>query len=293
MTAYQIARFFLKYTIVALVVVSSSVGFASAVGLVVFSNGEQITKDDLNDYIEKRVDMRGMARNTFGVEAILTEMAMTRALVLEGQATGVPSAQGKTITRFDDIYGHSVFQKTVRACPSPQSMEEKREYFEANPDAFHVPAMARLSRIMLPAAVVIGGNTASETLFKWAQALSAGTDSFETYAQQAELHYGLDTQGDLGWVNLNEDMPIMRALSAARQGELLGPVAEGDFLYLFYVAGKRDARRLTWEEALPGISQRAVTYCAQQEKNKTIKNLFKKYGIQIQRDMIKQSFPVR
>lgn len=258
--------------------------------LVVFANGEMITAKDMAGYVERRVDLKAMARNEFGAESILEEMAMTRALILEGQELGIEPPDGKSIGRFDDIYAMGVYQKISSNCIAPESEKEKREFFDANPEAFRVPASARLGRIMVPSKESIDGKSAGEILLSWAQSIVLEMANFDDYAQKAERYYSLDVQGDLGWVSLVDDIPIMRALNSAKQGELVGPVFDGGYVYLFNVVAKREARQLTWDESILEVPRRAVLFCRQNEQEKIKNRLHQKYSIKIHRDLLKSSF---
>lgn len=267
--------------LISLSVVAGSANSFAEVELAEFSNGEQITVEDMNEYVAKRIDLKGLVHSAFGVESVVKEMAMTRALVLEGQYLKIEAPSGRSITRFDDIYALAVYQKLAKLCVAPESKEERRSYYESNPDAFRVSATARLGRIMLPASATINGRTSNETLLGWAQEISAGSANFQKFAQEAEKYYALDPQGDLGWVTLNDEMPIMRALVASRQGDLVGPVRDGEYLYLFLVAAKHESRQLSFDEVDLEIPLRAISYCRKNEKDKITGQLYKKYNIQL------------
>ncbi|GAB2526489.1 peptidyl-prolyl cis-trans isomerase [Simplicispira piscis] len=255
-----------------------------------FLNGEAITKDDLSAYVERRIDLRGAVRNAYGVESVLGEMALTRALSMEGESKGVPRRNGKEGDRFDDVYGQAIYQTLLPSCKRPDDPVAIRKYFDEHPDAFRVPPTARLSRVMLPKAASIEGLPASEWMLQRAQSISSKVETFEEAALRAEKVNGLDPQGDLGWVTLTEDLAIMRALASASQGEMIGPVQEGDFVYLFLVMQKREARQLAWDEAAAGVPQRAETYC-RQKANENIKDaMLKKYGFKPDQAAIKAMF---
>ncbi|MGP1691127.1 MAG: hypothetical protein ACTS6O_01345, partial [Giesbergeria sp.] len=117
--------------------------------LVSFSNGEQISKADLESYVSRRVDLVSTVRNFYGVESALREMAMTRVLVLEGIEKSVPRVAKAANERFDDHYAFTVYKTLVKTCVKPANAEEEKYYFYKNPEAFSVPASIRLSRIIL------------------------------------------------------------------------------------------------------------------------------------------------
>ena len=59
------------------------------VPLVNFGNGEVITEKDLTEYLARRVDLKAASGNASGVMTIVQEMALARALALEGAVMGI------------------------------------------------------------------------------------------------------------------------------------------------------------------------------------------------------------
>lgn len=261
-----------------------------ALSLVRMGNGEVITSEDLSAYLDRRVDLRAASRNIWGVESVVREMALTRALVLEGESRGEPLVEGREKMRFDDVYAHAVFKKLNRVCEPPADAVVARKFFDDHPKVFRVPPMARLSRIMLPASETVAGRPAMGWMFEQAQAISGGARSFEDAAQQAASLYKLDPQGDLGWVTLTDDTIILRALASAAQGDLVGPVRDGDFGYLFLVVGKRESRQLTWEEVATSVPAQAVNFCRREASEQLRNDMFKKYGVELDQAAIKGLF---
>lgn len=279
--------------LVATIAIFANAAAMAEQALVSFGNGEKITTEDVAVYLSRRVDLKGMARSANGVESILEEMVLSRALTLEGQALGLEPPQGKKIERFDDVYSLSVYQKIVEKCVAPQNDEERKNFYYTNPDVFRIPASVRLERIMLPSGEIIDGKLAGEILTDWSKTIVAGDGKFEDFAIQAEKYYALDVQGDLGWVNLSDDVPVMRILDNARQGQVVGPVADGDYVYLFLVVKKNEARQLDFDDAKSDFKVRAEGFCRKQEKQKLWQKLFLKYSIVINSVAIKKIYSQR
>ncbi len=272
-----------------LVVAASTAGAADI--LVRFANGESITQADLSEYLARRVDLRAASRSAWGVQTTLRDMAMVRALALEGAAIGEPKGEGREKLRFDDSYAQAVYTKISPVCKPPADEAAARKFFNDNPEAFKVPPMARLSRVILPATESLEGEPAAAWLMKQAQAVASGAKSFEDVAQQAESVYKLDVQGDLGWVTLfEEDSSVLRVLATTKQGEMVGPIREGDFAYLFKVSEKRESRQLAWVEVAVSVPTRAVTYCRQEGGKRVREDLFKKYGVELDGAAIRALF---
>lgn len=258
--------------------------------LVRFSNGETITKDDFSAYVDKRMDLRPVARNLWGVEKVLREMALARALVLEGEKMGEPRRTGSADNRFDDVYSLAIFRKITKACEPPADAAAARKFFDENPQVFRVPPMARLSRIILPDDQKVDEMPSMGWLYMAAKAINAGSKTFDEAAQYAQPHYKLEPQGDLGWVTLVDSNVIMRALASAQTGEMVGPIREGDFAYLFQVVAKRDARQLTWDEVAVSVPTRALQYCREQTNKKVHDDMYEKYGVEFDQTAIKRMF---
>lgn len=253
------------------------------------ANGETISEQDLSDYLARRIDLRQIARNSLGVEGVVQEMALTRVLVLEGERLKLPRKSSEAPwQRFDDVYGLAVYKNQAPTCEAPADEREARKYFDSHPEAFVVPAQARLERIILPAASDIGGSSAMAWLQDQARAVIQGKRKFALVALRAKGEYSLDAQGDIGWVTLDGDHTLMRALQTVKAGELLGPVQDGDFVYLFSVVQKREPRQLSWEEAKSFAAPRAVAYCRQEAQSRIRSEMFKRYGVEIDRTAIRE-----
>lgn len=256
------------------------------------SNGETITEKDVSQYLDRRVDLRAASRNAWGLENVVQEMALTRALNLEGQAMGeVRRGDGKA-ERFDDVYGYGIFKKLAPVCEQPADEAATRRFYEQNPKAFSVPTTARLSRIMLPRSEKVDGEPAVGWLLAQIQAIGAGATTFGAVAEKAEKFYRLDPQGDLGWVSLGGDTSIMGALADAKPGDIVGPVPEGEFIYIFQVNAKRDGRVLRWDEASSMAAKRAVSYCQEQGQVQVRERMFQKYGVTVDKPAISNLFKV-
>lgn len=264
---------------VALVMGSFFAAPASAADLVKFSNGEVITDSDFTGYVFRRTDLRSAARNKWGAEKVLREMAMTRALMHEGEQLQMARSSEKQAERFDDIYAHAVYKRLSPRCDPPEDAAAARKFFDENPRAFQVPPMARLNRVMLPVSETVEGKPAADWLMGEAKEIASGAQKFDDVVAQADKVYKLEAQGDLGWVVVPEENAIMRTIAGAKQGDMVGPVRDGDFIYLFSITGKRESRQLTWDEVAVSASTRAVSYCRQEAATKLENDMFAKYGV--------------
>jgi len=256
-------------------------------------NGETITEQDFNQYLGRRVDLKPAGRNASGATMVVQEMAMARALALEGQDLGVPRGAGKANERFDDVYALAVYNRISPACEAPKSEAAARDFYDKNPKAFTVPTSVRLGRIMLPVGARVDDEHAGIWLMNQVQPIGAGGQKFEDVAAKAQKAYQLETQGDLGWVGLSDDNQILRALADANQGDMVGPVKDGDFVYLFKINGKRPAQLVPWADASAVAAKRAVSYCREQTRIDVQARLFKKYDVQLDDKAVRGLFDAK
>ena len=263
---------------------------AATAPLAKLSNGEAISEKDFNAYLARRTDLKPLARNVWGVENALREMLMTRVLVLEGQRLKEPNRQGGEQERFDDAYGFAIYQKVAKVCAKSEDEASVRKFYKEHPEAFTVPASARLARVMLPVSEKVDGMPTMAWLMAQAQEVATAKKGFEQVASKAATVFKLEPQGDLGWVNLTDDVAIMRALAGAKPGEMVGPVREGSFGYLFLVGDKRESRVMKWEEVQASAANRQLSYCRQQANKELTNKLFKQYGVSIDNDAIRALF---
>lgn len=254
-----------------------------------FGSGDVITEQDMKDYVSRRIDLSQTTKNAWGVEGAVQEMAETYALMQEGKKRNIPN-KSKESRRFDDVYALDVYRVIAPKCEKPENEQAAQQYFNETPQAFVLPIQARVSRVILPIDAQFGDKGASLWLLEQVMAVGQGQQKFSNIAEKAREIYSIDAQGDLGWINLEGDHAIMRALQGAKVGEILGPVRDGDFIYLYQVQQRRESRQLTWDEAKNFAADRAVQFCRKDTNEKIRANLFKEYGITIDRAAIRELF---
>lgn len=273
------------------VCVLGSVANAADAPLAKIGGTEAIDVAAYRSYVSRRIDLRDMARTYWGARTALREMAMTRLLVLEGQQMGMASAN-KEGGPYDDVFALSVRTKLTEQCVAPADEEARKKYYETHPDAFRIPPSARLARIKLPASLTVDGESAMAWLLDRADAIAKRKETWDTLVKRADAQYKLEAQGDLGWVQLTGDAAVIQALSDAKAGNMVGPLREGDFAYLFVVQDKREKHLLTWSEAKNTVAQRAVSYCREQAAKSLTERLFKKYAVSFDDEALRETFKI-
>jgi len=247
---------------------------------------EVIRASDVRAYARRRTDLRALLNTPTGQVLLIEEIAMTRALVLEGERRQEPRA-GEPVpgidSRFDDVYALAVYRKVAGECKAPGSEAEARQYYDTHPQAFQLPAQARIERIILPRNLTLDKFPAEQWLGLQARAVATSNARFEALIERAVEAAPDLRQGDLGWVQLEvaERQPILGAVQSAGIGGLVGPFVEGDYVYLLRVTDWRDAQVLPWEVVKHQVQTRAVQYCRETQRERVKTDLFQRYGVQI------------
>ncbi|MDD3432655.1 MAG: peptidylprolyl isomerase [Tepidiphilus sp.] len=249
---------------------------------------ETVTVDDVERYIARRVDARSLLGTEEGLRRLIDEMVFTRLLVREGQTRGV-ERKSSVDERFDDVYALAVFNKIVPACEKPKDETEAKAYYEQHPDAFQIPPRARIARVALRIDDKVGDEPAFGWLLMQATEMAAGRKRFEDALADAQKVRPNERMGDLGFIELSDRAPIVKAIASAKAGDLVGPYRDGDYVYLFKVLEKREAQRLPWEQVRVHAATRAVEYCREQARASVHDELFARYQVQLEEEAIRQA----
>ena len=256
---------------------------------------EAIRASDVRACAQRRADLRALLNTPTGMRMLVEEMAMTRVLVLEGERRQEPRATETapdTDPRFDDIYALAVYRKVAGECKAPAGESEARQYYDAHPQAFQLPAQARIERIILPKEATLDKFPALQWLGLQARAVMTSGARFEALIERAKGAAPDLRQGDLGWVRLDDaaQQPLLGAIQSAGKGGLIGPVEEGDYVYLLRVADWRDARQLPWESIKHQVPRRAVEYGRETQRQAVKRELFDRFGVVIDHKALQTLF---
>ncbi len=249
---------------------------------------ETVTVDDVERYVARRLDARALLGTEEGLGRLVDEMVFTRLLVREGQARGV-ERKSSADERFDDVYALAVFNTLAPACEKPKDEAEAKAYYEQHPEAFQVPPRARVARIALKVDDKVGDEPAFGWLLMQATAIASGSKRFEDALADAQKVRPNERMGDLGFIELSDRAPIVKAIASAKAGDLVGPYRDGDYVYLFKVLEKREAQRLPWEQVRVHAATRAVEYCREQARTKVHDELFARYQVRLEEEAIRQA----
>ena len=251
---------------------------------------EEYRFSDVKAYGMRRTDLVPLLKSTEGIAMVAQEMAMTRALVLEGEKSNVvrDSTQVTSDIEIDDVYALRVYRNVAGTCPEPSTELESKAYYDQNPLAFTLPVQVSINRVILPVSAQPDKFSAEMWLGLQARAVALGSARFEALVDRARGISPELKQGDLGWVLLEGDQPIVKALAVAKEGEMLGPVRDGDFFYLLQVQKRREKSLLSFDTVRHQVPRRAVEYCRETQKTRVKSTLFSKHGIDIDSNAIRK-----
>lgn len=255
---------------------------------------EQITIDQLRRYASRRIDLKALMASTEGWKTIAREYALTRALIREGMQAGINrpplKAEDEADPMFaDDLYALKVFEARTQNCRFENTESALKPYYEANPKAFQLPASVRVERIMLPDRTVIGPLSAHAWLMLQARAVTDGHAQFEKLIERAKEYAPDIYQGDLGWQVIDDRIDLLAALGQANEGNLVGPLREGDYWVLLRVTAKRPAILPPWDAVQHQALAVATQHCKESEHERVINELFQKYRVHIDDEALKRA----
>lgn len=245
--------------------------------------GEVYRLSDVQAYGRRRADLVPLLKSQTAFPLVMREFAMTRALVLEGERLQEPRGEVPpgVDPRLDDGFALSVYRKIAGSCSEPKTEEDARRFYDETPQAFQLPIQMRLSRIVLPADSAMDGFPAEMWLGLQANAAAMGSARFDALVERARRAHPDLRQGDLGWILLEGDQPLIKALATAQAGEMVGPVRDGDHWYLLQVQARREAQLLPWEAVRHQAARRALQYCRDTQRERVKTELFQRYAVQI------------
>lgn len=249
---------------------------------------EVVTVEDVNRYVARRVDARAFLGTEEGLKRLVDEMVFTLLLVREGQARGV-ERKTSADERFDDVYALAVFNQLASACEKPKDEAAARAYYDQHPDAFQIPARARIARVALRVDDKVGDEPAFGWLLMQATEMASGRKRFEDVVAEAQKVRPNERMGDLGFVELTDRASIIKAFASAKEGDLVGPYRDGDYVYLFKILEKREARVLPWDQVRTHAATRAVEHCREQSRAKVHDELFSRYKVRLEEDAIRKA----
>lgn len=151
--------------------------------------------------------------------------------------------------------------------------EDKRREFLQHPDVYIHPREVNLAEL-----AVRDMDTAEKALHK----LEEGADFLQV------LHtYGFDEEaklagGEIGFTPVTHFGSISPALSRIQPGDIAGPFEmASDVIFLFKCLGVREARPMSYEEALPHIREQLAGAHVMEERNRLVSETLERHDARV------------
>ncbi len=252
----------------------------------IFTVGEQAFRfEDIKKYVSTRPAMRTEAfASRQGFKAVATDMAMDQVLMQEGPAMGITPQPDQTTQ--SEAYIFSVFKKLIPPCELPTE-EAAKNFYTLYRNKFSTPLYVRTSRVFFAESTQVEGKPAETYLIESAKKISDNAQNFDDLVAIAKKHnFSSEKLGDAGFTPMEEDAPLIKTLSKAKIGDLVGPIKSNGFIYLFKVTERREPVSLSWEEAKASAPEKARLECDSIKLKTKRAELFKKYKVQFNDDAI-------
>ncbi len=207
--------------------------------------GVNITARDYANFLQGNPSI---VKNAFDSEAgkaeALREMVriylMRKAMYAEGLLSkDKPNPERKELT---DAYEELANRHFPR--PPKASDEAAYAYYEAHPGEFGIPGMTRVSQLLLVVPKNAGDTVKTEVrerAVKVLKRLEAGEPFAQLAKEQTENPLGRLTSGDIGFVDLDQQVWMKLAIAGLQQGQRTGVVESPDGFEILQVTDLRAA----------------------------------------------------
>lgn len=168
------------------------------------------------------------------------------------------------------------------------SEDDCRRYYEQNPERFHAPDRIRLRHILCGAAAddVNGRFDAHERAEKMIDALKAQPHLFADFALRHSDCPSKEQGGDLGWLERGQTTPEFdRQVFRLREGLAAFPVESRWGYHVVCVDALAPGEKLSFQEALPRISDYLELQVRQRELQLYLQTLQERYEVRGLKDI--------
>lgn len=252
------------------------------------------------DYTVSKVDLISYARplpNLFpyltipgGPRRILDDMIKTRLLINEGLRLGMPRPGPES--GGDTAYAIAVRLRLAPRCAAPDE-STVRAYYDAHPEQFSSPAFLRLNRFGLRFTPE-NREAVSARLQALVGNLVRGETSFAALAPDSDDEFGKSRAGDLGFVAQEDtSSPITAELLKAKIGQIVGPLEQGDMLYLYQITARRDGVLEPYAGIRANVAEKQQQACYTQRVNEMFETLKQRWPVKYLLDDIDSAFEAK
>ncbi|MBZ0104743.1 MAG: peptidyl-prolyl cis-trans isomerase [Sulfuricella denitrificans] len=249
-----------------------------------------ITKFDVINYARPLPNLYPYLTIPGGPKRILEDMIRTRLLIMEGERLGMPRSGAEN--GGDTAYAIAVRLRLAPRC-APPAESAVRAFYDAHPDQFSSPLFLRLNRFGLRY-TPDNRNAVNARLQAMAARLSGGEVTFAAIAADSDDEFDRFRGGDLGFV-AQEDAsnPIMAELAKAKTGQVIGPLEQGEMLYLYQVSGRREPVPESYESVRVQAAEKQQSDCYRQRVEAMFDTLKARWPVKILLDNLDTPFEAK
>lgn len=223
--------------------------------------GQPITQQDLLQYALPSPRLQVFLHIPGGPERLLDNLIMERLLVREGKRLGIARPKGKLATD-DFAYAVKVRDQLVKPCVVPKD-KALHAFYRQHPALFSTPLFIRTRRIGLPFTQT-DEQQVEQRLQKLRQQLRQNKLDFTTAVHESSQDpLTKDRDGDVGFADIDAFPQALAAkLRQAKPGAFIGPVAQGNMLFLYQVTDRHEPILGAYDTA--EVRKTYLQHCRQQ-----------------------------
>lgn len=249
-----------------------------------------LTKSDVINHARPAPNLYPYLTIPGGPRRILEDLIQTRLLILEGLRLGMtrPAQENGGDTAF-------TIAVRLRLAPrcAPPGEEATKAFYDAHPEKFSTPPFLRLNRFGLRFTPE-NREALTSRLQTLATRLAQGETTFAAIAPVSDDEFGKLRAGDLGFVAQDDPSnPIMAGLAKANNSQIVGPLEQGEMLYLYQITARREAMLEPYEGIRMAVAEKQQAACYSQRVETMFEALKQRWPVKILVDNVDSAFEAK
>jgi parvulin-like peptidyl-prolyl isomerase len=230
------------------------------------------TTDNLQEeFLSSSVAMLNTIQDESSFRNFLVGVAYRAYMVEEVEKLGI-NDQPLVQESIEETYLHYLEELAMNSLASTISntQAELYEIFESRMEEFYQPAEIRVQRL------VVNGEDFANQIH---EELLAGADFAAYVMEHTTVNEDLFTEGDLGFVPLDDFGYNIERISRLELGEISEPMLyTGDEFHIYKILDRKDARQLTFDEARDMVDSFLTRQKLQSKRAETISDVKLKHN---------------
>ena len=240
-------------------------------------DGEPITDRDVAEFGQRTPMLAAYLSAPGGPMRLLQLMIDDRLFLLEGERQQIPRPGDGS----DQLYLMKLQNELVPGCPE-LTEADARAFYQAHLGQFSTPLFLRLRRIGLP---IAGGDeqVVGDRLLEIKASIVSGERDFAEIADAlSHDDIGRGRGGDIGYMPIDVSQnPVLSLLVDAAPDEIIGPLVEGDVLFLYQVLARREPIVEPFETVRDQVPKVYARVCREQRLDAVINELKTRWPVEV------------